>query len=278
MLNPIARLKGLKSHALRSLSGYKIAAFKPTPDIEPIITSIKAALSHSSGRSFSLQTSIEQLRTELERSNEAILQKDYGAGRDENLPSGAGRTVTRTVGEVTRSSSRPQFWCQVLHNVAREKSVKQALEMGTCMGISAAYIGAALQETGGQLCTLEGATSFAEKAKNNLQRLGLENVYVKVGAFAEILEPTLREMSQVDFVFVDGHHDEQATVNYFKTIIPYTTEGAVVIFDDIRWSEGMQKAWKSICAHERTRSTVDLGSMGVITLGLGPSSHLTARL
>jgi hypothetical protein len=36
-----------------------------------------------------------------------------------------------------------------------------------------------------------------------------------------------------------------------------------VVFDDIRWSEGMMRAWEGICADGRASMTVSLGAVGL---------------
>ena len=276
--------EAMKTSVLRILRAYarhKLRSINPSPDVTPILSAVKSTLDRRmTGPSYDYQSRIEQLRSELEISVEMIMQEDFGAGtnRSRNLASAASKCVTRTIGEVAKSSSMPLFWCQVLHNMVIATGSKRVLEMGTCLGISAAYLASALIQTGGRLFTLEGAPTFAERAKHNLQRLGLDNVDLRIGRFTGTLEVALREMNSVDFVFVDGHHAEEPTLTYFELILPYTSGETVIVFDDIRWSKGMSKAWKRICAHQRVRSTVDLGSMGVVTLGAGPSSHLSIRL
>jgi hypothetical protein len=47
-----------------------------------------------------------------------------------------------------------------------------------------------------------------------------------------------------------------------------------VVFDDIQWSAGMKAAWAAIRRNERVHLSVDLGSMGVVSVGDdGPPRH-----
>jgi hypothetical protein len=44
-------------------------------------------------------------------------------------------------------------------------------------------------------------------------------------------------------------------------------KGGVLVFDDIRWSVGMNRAWDAVGAHERVRTVVDLFQVGVCVIG-----------
>jgi hypothetical protein len=44
-----------------------------------------------------------------------------------------------------------------------------------------------------------------------------------------------------------------------------------MVFDDIRWSDGMARAWSAIEADPRVEQTWDLGSMGICLLGRPPT-------
>ncbi|HEX7116836.1 MAG TPA: class I SAM-dependent methyltransferase [Steroidobacter sp.] len=54
------------------------------------------------------------------------------------------------------------------------------------------------------------------------------------GRFDDVLPGVLSEMGSVDYVFIDGHHEEEATNRYFELVRPYLSDIAVVVFDDIR--------------------------------------------
>jgi predicted O-methyltransferase YrrM len=130
--------------------------------------------------------------------------------------------------------------------------------------MSAAYQGAALKLNGrGTLLTLEGDPSLADIARNNLEQLGLDTVEVVVGRFQNTLPDSLIKRRPVDYVFVDGHHDEQATLAYFQQILPCLSETALLVFDDVAWSGGMKRAWRAISSDRRIAVAVDLGGVGL---------------
>ncbi len=132
------------------------------------------------------------------------------------------------------------------------------MELGTCLGITAAYQAAALEiNQSGKLVTLEGAEPLAELACDNFKRLRLSRATVRVGRFQDILGAILREQAPIDFAFIDGHHDGDATVGYFREILPFLSEGAILVFDDILWYETMKIAWQRIRAHRQVKTSVD---------------------
>jgi predicted O-methyltransferase YrrM len=211
---------------------------------------------------------IEAVRTEMQASTLPITRADYGAGNPDSNRSesamGAGVEVVDTLGHITRRASKSAFWCRLLFTLVRTLRPRTCIEMGTAVGISAAYQAAALAMNGhGHLVTLEGAGSLADVAKTNFRQLGLDTVTVVVGRFQDTLSGILRRSSPVDYVFVDGHHDERATLAYFEQLLPFLADNALLVFDDIAWSEGMRRAWKAIASSPRAGIAVDLGPVGL---------------
>ncbi len=211
---------------------------------------------------------IEALRGELRASGKPVAITDYGAGKpgmhltEEQMRQG--RIVRRTVGAVCRDSSKHPFWAFFLFRLIREFKPAVCVELGTALGISGAYQAAALALNGtGRLITLEGAEALATIARENLARLGLDTVTVVPGRFQDTLAGVLAGQPTIDYAFIDGHHDEQATIGYFAQILPQLSRTSVMIFDDIAWTAGMKRAWRTIVGHERLRTVADLGDIGV---------------
>ncbi len=223
---------------------------------------------------------IESLRRELRASSEPVTITDYGAGTpglrltEEQMRQG--RIVHRTVGAVCRDASKHPFWAQLLFRLIRECRPAICVELGTALGISGAYQAAALTLNGsGRLVTLEGAEALAGIARANFARLGLETVTVIPGRFEDTLPDVLAAHAPIDYAFIDGHHDEHATVAYFLQILPQCSQHAVIVLDDIAWTAGMKRAWRTIVGNDRVRTSADLGDVGVCLLGTGmdPKRH-----
>jgi predicted O-methyltransferase YrrM len=86
----------------------------------------------------------------------------------------------------------------------------------------------------------------AKIALENFKKLDCTNIDTIVGEFGETFSKKLAEKSNVNMAFIDGNHSEDATIRYFKESIKYSDQKTILIFDDIHWSSGMEKAWDYI--------------------------------
>lgn len=181
---------------------------------------------------------------------------------------GAGRMAGITVKELVRHGSIHPIWGRVLFSLVRELRPLRCLELGTSLGVSTAYQAVALRENRqGTLLTLEGSPSSAAVARESVSFLGLENVELRVGLFEEILAPILAEQSPpFDFAFVDGHHDQYATIAYFRQILRSLAPHSTVVLDDIDWSPGMARAWAAVQGHSEVKLAVDAGRFGICSV------------
>lgn len=210
---------------------------------------------------------IEQIRSKFENNKKAFSIIDFGAGEPDSARSEEemekGVLQTATYAEVC-ATCKPPLWSLILFKLIRQFKPQIGIEMGTGIGISAAYQAAAQVLNGaGKLITMEGSESIVDLAKQNFVNLNLNNISVVTGKFSDTLETVLKENHQIDYVFVDGHHDEEATWKYFQQILPYLSPNALIVFDDISWSDGMKRVWDKIKEDENCIISVDLKMMGV---------------
>ena len=204
---------------------------------------------------------IEALRAFLLTSPEVFDMTDFGAGpRSSTTP-----PSERTIGHMTRSSKPPR-WADLLFQLVRSTGATSLLEMGACVGISAAYQGAALELNGGpgRLISLEGVKALQARSARTLEELGLaDRAEVRLGEFGATLPTAIDDLEPIDYAFIDGNHQESATVDYADQLHPHLADEALLIFDDINWSSGMARAWQSIVADQRYALTIDLRSVGL---------------
>jgi len=219
---------------------------------------------------------IKALRDRLLTLPEKVLITDCGAGTSgSNLGSERmhqAREIVTTVGKICRSVSSSNKWSLLLFRLIREFRPLVCLELGTSLGISAAYQAAALElNRDGKIITLEGARPLALLAEKNLENLNLKRrVDITVGRFQDKLQDVLCEYAHIDFVFIDGHHDKDATLNYFRQILPFLSDGSILVFDDISWSPGMKQAWSIIHRDKNLKVSVDLFYVGVCIFTKSP--------
>jgi len=213
---------------------------------------------------------IEVLRNRLKLNQEWVSFRDYGAGSpnaDRSADEMRRGVIKRVPLAELVDSSKDRLWALLLFEIIREFRRECCLELGTCLGISAAYQGVALALNGkGKLLTIEGAPEVAGLARSHLDELRVDTVEVLDGRFDDVLPTVLREGVEFDYAFIDGHHDEEATGRYFEMILPHLSEDAVVVVDDIRWSRGMFRAWNRILNDPAVGTVFDFGDVGVLVL------------
>lgn len=212
--------------------------------------------------------SIERRRKELLSSQDRISVVDFGAGSPESKRNKEEmRKGVKSEIEVSKlcKASKPPFWALLLYKLIQNTKPNTCLELGTCLGISASYQGKALELfSDGKLSTLEGSEEIAKIATDTIKMQNLENVDVIIGPFHKTLETTLEKLGKIDYFFNDGHHDFNAVVENFNIALPYLSNTAIVILDDINWSVGMIKAWDKLTEHESVVCSIDLGMVGLL--------------
>ncbi len=218
---------------------------------------------------------IENLRKSLVNDFRPLNVIDYGAGSPwsrtlKNLTNN-GKKQTRSVSEVCQIASKTPVWAHLLFRIIRVLKPKLCLELGTSLGISALYQAAALEmNQAGLLITLEGSPPQALLARNHFIQLQLAHrIRSEIGKFQEQLPSVLSSLkSQIDYAFIDGHHLSEAALNYFQQILPYLSNRAVIILDDISWLK-MKKAWRVISGHPAVTTPVDLFHLGICFIQKG---------
>jgi len=212
---------------------------------------------------------IESLRRAMITSRRELEITDFGASSEQNrgTTEAPGRKLRVELGHFSRAASKRASSALLMMKLIRALRPETVLELGTCVGISSAYQSVGLHlNGGGKLITIEGAPALAEVAEENLRTLQLDR-YCEVlrGRFSDVLPQALKKVGHVDFAFIDGHHDYEATLKYFRQIKPHLRSKSVAVFDDIAWSDGMAAAWKQIVADPDVFISVDLFTMGLCT-------------
>ncbi|MBI9053571.1 MAG: class I SAM-dependent methyltransferase [Bacteroidales bacterium] len=214
-----------------------------------------------------LQTIID-LRSHYSETKDTVSISDYGFGSaddkrtEEQMLEGV--VKTSQVSQVYKNASSSKKWGELMFRIIRAYKPLSCFELGTCLGISAAYGALALKlNNNGEFITLEGATELARIADKSLRKFKLDNFSIIEGKFQDNLPSLLKKYNDIDFVFIDGHHEEKATLNYFEMFYTSLNNPAIIIFDDINWSAGMNKAWQKIKNDVRINWTIDFYFRGV---------------
>lgn len=188
------------------------------------------------------------------RSDKRIINREaFGA---------TGKQEAVKAGHFVRRSSVSRKYGKLLYNLTAHYKPATILELGAATGISAIYM--ALGNSDARLVTVEGCRETAMIAQENVNRIGIKNVTVVNASFEEVLPLVFFDLKTIGLAFFDGNHTCEATTSYFERCLAYSDENSVFIFDDIHWSEDMEKAWEIIKTHPSVSVSVDIYRMGVV--------------
>ena len=207
-------------------------------------------------KSFDCYKDIENLRKTAKHSNKIIEIEDFGAG------SHILKSDKRKIKDIAKYSLTKKKYAQLLFRLVKHFKPKTILEFGTSLGITTLYLAKGNNEA--KVITLEGSKEIAKEAKNNFEKLNLNNINIITGEFDKNISKVLSDIKNLDFVFFDGNHTKEATLSYFNQCLPYVLNDTVFIFDDIHWSQQMEEAWEEIKQNKKITITIDLFFMGLV--------------
>jgi predicted O-methyltransferase YrrM len=207
----------------------------------------------------------KHIQTILESNSEVIQVLDFGAVSGMSPQSGSSSGVLRSVQVKTMISrtASSEKWGRLLLRLAQWKSGKVNLELGSNLGIGLRYLvtGSHFQN---HWISIEGdpnTASLAKKAFSDSQQVTLVT-----GRFSDVLPQILADNHDFGLVFIDGHHDGNATQKYADAIFRNMKAGGWMVLDDIRWSPGMKTAWEQLLTRSWVDRWVDLGKMGILVV------------
>jgi predicted O-methyltransferase YrrM len=197
---------------------------------------------------------IEAIRTKMKNSDEEIEVLDFGAG------SRKGNTPRKKISTIAKNAQKPSKFARLLYRLIRRFEPKTLFDLGTSLGLTTLYESHAAPHA--QITSFEGCPETARVARENLS--GRDNVQIVVGNLDETLTAALARTERLDFAFFDANHRYEPTLRYFEACLTRAHDESVFVFDDIHWSEEMEKAWTDIQAHPRVAVTIDLFFVGLV--------------
>jgi len=211
----------------------------------------------------------------LNHDNQNIKVTDFGAG------SRVFNSENRKVGAIAKNAGISLKRAILLNKMVSYFQFETGLELGTSVGISSAAIAI---NNPISLTTLEGCPETAKVAQQYFDEFNIKNISLQIGEFDLLLDSILEKentnnSSEFDLVYFDGNHQKTPTIKYFKTLLPYTNNNSIFIFDDIHWSAEMEEAWEEIKAHPSVRVTIDSFYWGIVFFRKEQEKeHFTIRL
>jgi predicted O-methyltransferase YrrM len=199
---------------------------------------------------------IEKIRRQLQADNRIITVTNLDAGSHVN------NGMEKAINDIATNDLKSPKISQLLYRLAADLKPNTIIELGTCLGITTIYLKNA--NPAAKVYTLEGCPEIAAVANERFIKTGLTDIELITGDFSKTLPGVINELDKLDFVFVDGKHQKDATLKYFEWCLPKVHENTLLIFDDIYRSTGMKEAWNTIKAHPQVTVTIDLFWIGLV--------------
>jgi len=198
-----------------------------------------------------IQTYVESLKT-----NKSVLSiTDLGAGSKKT------KANVRRISSIVKNAAVSQQFGRLLAVLVQEYNCETIIELGTSLGVGTSYLAAKSSTT---VYTIEGCPNISEFAQNELKQFS--NINFFAGEFSSQLNAVLKLSGPPDLVYIDGNHTYKATIDYFNFFLKHAHAKTILVFDDIHWSSGMEKAWSEIIEAEEVSVSMDLFRMGIVFL------------
>ncbi len=199
-------------------------------------------------------TILKDFRKELLHSSKHIEVTDFGQG------SRVFRSNKRKVAAIAKNAGISPKRQQLLFRLAKYLSTQKVLELGTSVGLATAAI--SLGNPSSKVITVEGCPNTAEVARHYFDLFQLDNIRQYITSFEKYFSENPSE--DYDLVYIDGNHNKESTLQYFRSLLKNATNDSVFIFDDIYWSKKMTEAWQEIIRHPKVTVSIDSFYWGLV--------------
>jgi predicted O-methyltransferase YrrM len=144
---------------------------------------------------------------------------------------------------------------------------KTIVEFGTAFGVSGMYFLAGIESNNkGMLLTFDPNDVWATLAKDNLSQIS-DRFKLTIGTFEENIENVLPQGETIDLAFIDAIHTKEFVVSQLDIVVSRSSHKAIIILDDINFSDNMRECWQQVSRDSRFTSSVAIGDrVGVLEL------------
>lgn len=201
---------------------------------------------------------LQQYRNSLLKNNSIISVTDFGAG------SRIFKSKHRKISAIAQNAGISKKRAELLFRLVRYFEPQAVLEIGTSLGLATTAL--SLGSPKAKIITLEGCPNTQNVAKKLFHnfRLNIQNIEFVTTEFSAFLKNNQLPPANRYIIYFDGNHSKEATLEYFKLLLPTATNDSVWIFDDIHWSKEMEEAWEEIKTHEKVKVTIDTFQWGLV--------------
>ena len=168
----------------------------------------------------------------------------------------------RTIGSIAKHSSTHFKYRCLIGKIIAYYQPQTIIELGTSLGLTTDMI-AQFALKSANIITVEGSKAIFKIAEKNFSIWQHKNITIINEHFLSFLQ-TLPDIETPSFVYIDGHHQGNATIQYFNMIWEKVPANSILVIGDIYWSKDMTKAWKTISKIQANRYSIDIFHMGII--------------
>jgi predicted O-methyltransferase YrrM len=199
---------------------------------------------------------LNSIRIQLQNNTTEIEITDLGAGSKKL------NSTKRQIKKIARYGIAQQKQAEFLYKLLNKFNPKNVIELGTSIGLTSLYLSKAVPQS--TIYTIEGCPNLYEFSNALFKSAQTKNIKPILGNFNQQLPKLLSEINSLDFFYIDGNHAYEPTMNYFNLALQKKNAQSLFMFDDIYWSDGMQKAWKEICANKEVTLSLDFFYFGIV--------------
>ena len=195
---------------------------------------------------------IESVRRKYIISKSSPIKRQFGAGSKSIY------AYPYTLRNISLTSVSSPFKCQRLYRVACFLESKNILELGSSLGISAAYLGSASHCQ--NLISVDANEELIHLARDHFQKDPIKFV---CQTFEETLVGYIHNQQVFDLIYLDGDHSYGPTMRHFNLCKEILSEKGVLIIDDIYWSSEMKQCWDLCRKDDSFQIKIDMFYFGI---------------
>ena len=196
------------------------------------------------------------IRNTLLTDETGISITDLGAG------SKTFKGSTRKIKDIAGKGISTAGQSEMIYRLMNFLKCSNAVELGTSLGMNALYM--ARVNKNNTVISIEGSKPLCDFAEELAKKNQVTNIQLIHSTFEEAFPRVLKDMEQLDLLYIDGNHTYTATCDYFQQALTRKHKGSVFIFDDIYWSKEMTKAWEEIKKHPSVSLSIDTFYSGLV--------------
>jgi len=176
---------------------------------------------------------------------------------------GATATVPnpQRISQIAKSGISSIQTSQLLARLIRKFECKTILEIGTSLGVNAAYL--ANNPSVEILITIEANPQLCEFAQQTFDEYK-NKIELICGQARSVLQNLRKKNIKIDFAFIDASHTYRATIEYFELLKSMAKDNSVFVFDDINWSFEMTRAWLDIKQDSEITLAIENDRLGIV--------------